>query len=505
LSCTMACRRYVYAIGIAGFACQTDGKAAQLIQSAGPTGDRLTVKGNIQFVPDFEFSGPVVSVSRTLDQKIEGFGGAFTEASALVFKGMPPEKQQQILEMYFGPSGIGYTLGRIHINSCDFSPGHYSFDDVADDFELKHFDTEVTHDQEALIPLVQKAQQVLASHGRGLKLLAVPWSPPAWMKTSGKMDGSDHPGLKEECRWTWAQYFSKWITAYKAHGIPIWAVTPQNEPRNVAIWEACVYAPEQEMSFVAEHLGPALRADHPEVKLLIYDHNKNHVYEWSQALYSNPYAAPFADGVAFHWYSGDQFNEVQKIHQEHPDAILLASEATYERWRWAPGTNLADGDWNFGMGYAHDILNDLNVGAGGWIDWNLILDEHGGPNHVDNVCDAAMIGNGNDLFIHPQYYAIGHFSKYILPESRRLESIVTGSTTYQGPTRDYGSCDGQDGLEATSFLRPDALVVVVVLNCGPNPIEFKLQDGSVALKATIPAQGLQTYLLDRDASALFAV
>jgi len=372
---------------------------------------------------------------------------------------------------------------------------------VEGDFELEHFDTGVTHDTQAMIPLLKAAQEVLHKNGRQLKLLATPWSPPAWMKTNGKMDGSGRPGLKDNCKAVWAKYFSKWIDAYKAQGISVWAVTPQNEPENLARWEACVYNPEQEMEFIAGQLGPVLKEDHPEVKILVFDHNKDHVFKWAEALHANPAAEQFAHGVAFHWYTGDQFENVAKIHQRYPKQLLISSEATYERWRWQPGTTMKNGDWTFGLGYAHDILNDLNSGASAWFDWNLIVDQHGGPNHVDNVCDAAMVGNGTEMYIHPQYYGIGHFSKYIHPGSKRLESSVTGSQKYEGPTRDYGICNEQDGLEATSFLRPDGTVVVVVLNCGKQPVDFKLQDDSLALMATIPAQGMQTYLLERDPPA----
>jgi len=482
-----------------GAAQLTQARVAQLIQSAGGTADRLTEKGVLNLGPDFEFEGPVVNLSRTLDQTIEGFGGAFTEAAALVFSSMPAAQRHQILEMYFGETGIGYTMGRTHINSCDFSPENYAFNNVDGDFDLEHFDTGVTHDTQTMIPLVKAAQEVLHKSGKQLKVLAAPWSPPAWMKTNGKMDGSGRPGLKETCKEVWAKYFSKWISAYKEQGIEIWAVTPQNEPENVARWEACVYTPQQEMAFIAEQLGPVLKVDHPEVKILVFDHNKDHVLKWAEALHDNATAAEqFAHGVAFHWYTGDQFNNVAKIHERYPKKLLIASEATYERWRWAPGTTMKDGDWGFGLGYAHDILNDLNAGASAWFDWNLILDQHGGPNHVDNVCDAAMIGNGTELYIHPQYYGIGHFSKYIYVGSKRLETTVVGSTRYDGPTRDYGTCNDQDGLEATAFQRPDGLLVVVVLNCGNAAIDFKLQDGDSALKTTIPAQGMQTYLLDAD-------
>mmetsp|Transcript_102891 Transcript_102891/g.276405 ORF Transcript_102891/g.276405 Transcript_102891/m.276405 type:complete len:507 (-) Transcript_102891:160-1680(-) len=484
-----------------------DAASAQLFQSSGTNGDRLARKADLPLVSDFEFSGPTIEISKdSTDQVIQGFGGAFTEASALVFKSLPADKQQKVLDLYFGPYGIGYTLGRVHMNSCDFSPKSYSFDDVDGDFSLAHFDNGVSHDTEVMIPLILAAQdKVREANGAELKLIAAPWSPPAWMKTNGQMDGSDKPGLQDGCQAVWASYFPKWLSAYKARGISIWAITPQNEPENPAGWEACVYDAEQELQFLGEHLGPTLRADHPDVKIFIFDHNKDHVYDWAKALYADPRAQEYAAGVAFHWYSGDSFDHVASMHTDFPQAQLLATEATFERYRWRPGSTLVTGDWAFGEGYAHDIIGDLNAGATGWIDWNLFLNQDGGPNHVDNVCDAAILANttSGEVFVHPQYYAMGHFSKYLVPGSKRLQTSRSNTPTYTGAMRPYGTCTADDGLEATSFLRPDGQIAVVVLNCADGDVAFKLKAGSAALHATIPGHGIQTYLFSSSSSEAF--
>merc|ERR1719436_600444 len=181
------------------------------------------------------------------------------------------------------------------------------------------------------------------------------------------------------------------------------------------------------------------------------------------------------------------------VHQKFPGAQLLASEATYEKRRWQPGTVQAHSVWSFGEGYAHDIIGDLNAGAVGWIDWNLLLDQDGGPNHVDNVCDAAMVADETKgkLFRHPQFYFIAHFSKFILPGSKHLRTEVAPTFTYSGKPRDYGTCTREDGLQAASFLRPDGLLAIVVLNCGDYIIDFKLRDGSRAALARIPPHTIQ--------------
>jgi len=476
-------------------------KSAQLIQSADGTADRLTSRGDVGVIPDFEFAGPTVSVSADMDQELWGFGGAFTESAALVFWGLPEAERARLLELYFGEDGLGYVFGRTHINSCDFSPDYYTFDEVDGDFDLVHFDDNVTHDTTALIPFIKAAQQVLQKNGRELKLLATAWSPPAWMKNNSQMKGSDTPGLKDSCKATWAKYFSRWITAYKNHGIPIWAVTPENEPENNGMWESCVFPAQYELDFIASELGPTLKADHPDVKLFLFDHNKDDVLDWVEALYSHPEAMQYTSGIAYHWYTGDYFESVQEIHRRFPDAIMMSTEATYDQSR-LQGASIADGNWDFALGYAHEIIGDFNAGTVAWFDWNLILDQDGGPNKVGNNCDAPMISDGEHLIIHPQYYAIGHFSKYIPPGSKRLVTSVSKSHSYVGAVRTYGTCDASDGLQATAFRRPDGIIAVVALNCGEEAIDFKLQHGADAIMASIPKRAIQTYLLQGDSDIL---
>jgi len=482
---------------------KVDGQLILMWQTAGNTSDRLLEKTPLHFSDkDFDFAGPVVRVSDTTAQTIQGFGGAFTEASGKVFKNLSDEKKAQLMEDYFGKSGNGYTVGRTHINSCDFSTGSYSFDDVDGDMELKNFNDDLTRDTEALIPLIKAAQDVLKKQNRSLSLLATPWSPPAWMKNqtwnfnTSTMDHSGSPCLKEGMAPVWAKYFSKWLSAYKAHDIPIWAITVQNEPENNASWEACLMTAEEEADFLGKHLGPELASTHPDVGIFVFDHNKDHVYNWTKTIFSDAEASKYATGVAYHWYSGDSFDHLQKIKDEYPQAAMLASEATYEEYRWHNGTTLSTGDWTFGEGYAHDIIGDLNTGAIGWIDWNLILDENGGPNHVDNVCDAAVQANMTlkEVYRHPQYYYIGHFSRFILPGSSVLTTTVENSKSYEGKTRPYGTCSNEDGIEAVSALRPDGNVTVVVLNCGDDRAEFKLEYGGSAVRLELPPRGIQSYL-----------
>jgi glucosylceramidase len=204
--------------------------------------------------------------------------------------------------MYFGASGNGYSVGRTHINSCDFSLDSWSFDDTVDDFDLKNFNT--SHNERWMFPFITSA---LKNTVRPLRLFLTPWSPPAWMKGNGQMDGSSQPGLKKDPRYqdAWALFFSKSISDYKNRGIPVWGITIQNEPEFAAPWEACCYTPEQQLAFLTQHLGPRMRKDHPEVKIMIFDHNRDSLPVWVQTIMTDPVGRQYADGSAFHWYVCD--------------------------------------------------------------------------------------------------------------------------------------------------------------------------------------------------------
>ncbi len=370
-------------------------------------------------------------------QEIEGFGGAFTEAAALILFKLPVERQREILAAYFDPThGHAYTLCRTHINSCDFSLGNYAYAEMEGDVELRHFS--IDRDRQALLPLIQAAQQAA---GRPLKLLASPWSPPSWMKTNGDMC---HGGqLKPEYRTAWAEYFCRYVRAYEREGIPIWGLTVQNEPEAVQVWESCLYTGEEERDFVRDYLGPAL-AQHGmgDIRLLIWDHNRDRMVERASAVLSDPEAAKYVWGTAFHWYVADKFDNVQLVHDLFPDKHLLFTEGCQEG-----GPHL--GEWQVGERYARSMINDLNRWTVGWIDWNLLLDTTGGPNHAGNLCSAPILADtqSGEIYFQSSYYYIGHFARFVQPGARRILCATS-----------------HDALEAAAFRNPDGQIVVIVLN-----------------------------------------
>jgi glucosylceramidase len=422
-------------------------RPVQIVLSAKDTQNRLTAqKPAVLTKSDIPESAATVTLdtSKTF-QTIIGFGGAFTESAAYALSKVSPEKRAEALKAYFDPKdGLGYAICRTHINSCDFSLDNYAYDETAGDTKLEHFD--ISRDRKLLIPMIKDA---MAVKGAQFTLFASPWSPPAWMKTNNDMN---HGGqLKPEYRQAWALYYAKYIQAYKKEGIDIWGVSVQNEPAAVQSWDSCIWSAQEEGQFVRDHLGPALSKQGLEaVKIIVWDHNKDIMIERVTPILSDPQTAKYVWGVGFHWYSGDQFENLDKVHQMYPDKHLLFTEGCQEG-------GVHPGSWAIGERYAHDIIGDLNNWTVGWVDWNMVLDERGGPNHVGNFCDAPIIADGkeNKLMYQSSYYYLGHFSKFIRPGAVRIGCTVKNSS-----------------LEVTAFKNTDGSIVVPVMNRTDQPVTF---------------------------------
>jgi glucosylceramidase len=408
-------------------------------------------------------SSIMIDPTRTF-QKVEGFGGAFTEATAATFYKMSPARQEEIMRASFDKEqGQAYSVCRTHINSCDFALGNYAYTEVDGDTEFKHFSIE--RDRQALIPMIKGATEIAGA----IKLFASPWSPPAWMKTTGQMN---HGGkLKPEYRDAWARYYCRYIREYEREGIPIWGLSVQNEPEATQTWDSCIYTGEEERDFVRDHLGPTLHAEGLErIKLIIWDHNRDRMFERAKAVYDDPEAAKYVWGTGFHWYVGDFFDNVQKVHDAWPDKQLIFTEGCTEK-----GTHL--NSWTLGERYARSMIQDLNHWTVAWVDWNMVLDETGGPNHVGNFCSAPIICDTrtDEVLYQSSFYYIGHFSRFIRPGAKR---ILCAST--------------RDELQTTAFVNPDGEIAVVVFNESEKSITYALKyNGQAALLESIP-RSIQT-------------
>ena len=402
-------------------------------------------------------------------QTIEGFGGAFTEASAVTWQKLSPARREDVLRAYFDrEAGHGYSLCRVHMNSCDFALGNYAHVETPGDVELKSFSIE--RDRQALLPFIRAAQRVA---GGPLKLLVSPWSPPAWMKSNGEMNRGGK--LLPQFANAWARCFVRFIEAYECEGVPVWAVSVQNEPDATQTWDSCTYSAEEERDFVRDHLGPELlKAGLGRIKIVVWDHNRNRMVERASVIYSDPEAAKYVWGTGFHWYGEDHFDQVQLVHDAWPDKQLLFTEGCQEG-----GPH--DGSWDLGERYAHSMINDLNRWTVGWIDWNLVLDQTGGPNHVGNLCSAPiLVDTASDGLLHQSsYFYIGHFARFIKPGARRVLCAATS----------------QD-LEAAAFVNPDGSTATVVMNRTEEHRGFVVRSGSSYVSTELPPRSIATYLTD---------
>ncbi|MFW5891315.1 MAG: glycoside hydrolase family 30 protein [bacterium] len=369
-------------------------------------------------------------------QKIIGFGGAFTEAAAYTFYQMPKDKQTEVINAYFNiETGLGYNLGRVSINSCDFSLGNYTY---VDDYDTSLTSFNINRDKKFVIPMIKFAEVIRKDK---LDILASPWSPPAWMKTNNDMN---HGGkLLDKYKQVWANYYIEFIKAYNNEGVNIFALSVQNEPAAKQVWDSCIYSKEEERDFVRDYLGPTLEnSSFKDTKLLIWDHNRDIIFDRVNTVLEDNIANKYVWGIGFHWYVSEAFENLTKVHNTFPDKHLLFTEGTVEG-------GVALGDFSTGERYARNMIGDFNNYCEGYIEWNLMLNELGGPNHVGNYCDAPIIYNTktDKLFYNSSYYAIGHFSKYIKVGAIRIASKLES-----------------DKLNHVAFLNPNGDVVIIVQN-----------------------------------------
>jgi len=399
-------------------------------------------------------------------QDFIGIGGAITDASAETFFKLPADKQEEILNAYYDKEkGIGYTLARTTIHSTDFSSGSYTYIKEGD-AELKSFTIE--HDKKYKIPLIKKA---ISKAGGALTLYASPWSPPAFMKSNNSMLKGGK--LLPEFYQPWANYFVKFIQAFEKEGIPIWGITVQNEPMATQTWESCIYTAEEERDFLVKNLGPTMhKAGFQDKKILMWDHNRDLIYQRAQTYFKDPEVKKYVWGLGFHWYedwSGGlpMFDNVRLVKEAFPDMHLLFTEGTPEDF------NPAELEmWALGEEYGESMIHDFNNGAEGWTDWNILLDEVGGPNHVGNFCFAPIHGDTRtgEVKYTNSYYYIGHFSKFIKPGAKRIIS---------SPSRSQ--------LLSTAFLNPDGSIVVIVMNKTEKETDYFLWvDGKAVPVKSLP-------------------
>ena len=422
-------------------------------------------------VPSSAQSQPTIRVGADkVGPPMIGFGGALTESAAHVLAQLPRDKRQQVLRSYFDPKdGIGYTLARTHMTSCDFSLKSWSLDDAADDRSLRKFSLAPMRSEQ--LPLIRDVQKLVGKDR--FKLVASPWSPPAWMKTNSEMI---HGGqLRDDARSAWADYYVRFVkTMRDDEKIPVWALTVQNEPDAAQLWESCLYSAREERDFVAEVLGPALeKAKLSDVKLYGWDHNRSGLEERAVVMLGNPDSAKYLSGLALHWYQQEDFAASSRVLKQFPNTQILFTEGCVEG-----GPHLDE--WEPAERYARNMIGDFSNGVCGFIDWNIALDTQGGPNHVGNFCHAPVLVDtkSGEVRVQPSFYYIAHFSKFVRAGARRLAS-----------TSDDNS------VHSIAFANPDGSRVIVIANPGDVPRDITIAVDNEVRAAPLPPHAIQTHIV----------
>jgi glucosylceramidase len=408
-------------------------------------------------------------------QTFIGIGGAVTDASAETFGKLPENRREELLKAYFSnTNGISYNAVRVNIAACDFSSSSYDYIEPGDSL-LKSFS--IAHDEKFRIPLLNAIKK---DYVNNLLVFASPWSPPAWMKSNKSVlhGGSLLPVYRK----AWADHFVKFIDEYSRRGLYVWAVSPQNEPMAIQRWESCIYSADEESEFIGRYLGPALEnSKYKSTKIIAWDHNRDLIFQRASSIMRNKAAAKYVWGFGYHWYEtwtgGDmQFSNVKLVKESFPSKELVFTEGCVEKFN-------ADslGSWRLGERYGHSMVNDFNCGTSAWFDWNILLDEKGGPNHVGNLCYAPVHANTStgELTYTSSFYYIGHFSKFIRPGARR---VAVSSNRYD--------------LETTGFINPNGDIVVIVLNGSESKIDFKLCDKNMAAGLSSLPHSIMTLVIN---------
>ena len=522
--------------------------AEVLLTSA--AGDRLAPQAAVNFRHGNPDAGNIVRVDpHVLKQTLDGIGSSFTEASAFVLAHLEPQARADVMRNIYGEQGANFSLARTPIGATDFAlEGKYSYADVAGDAALGHFSIAVDSDGFSaerypgirdesfdLLPMIREALEIKRrQQDSALRIVASAWTAPPWMKDieewyrPGAAD-NDYSGtggaLKPEYVAAYADYLVRYIEAYKREGVPIWGLTPVNEPLgNSGQWESMHFTAESQRDFIRDHLGPALHASgNADVALFILDHSRSHLEQWADTIYTDPACAAYVSGAAVHWYESTfkVYEDIlDRVHDRYPAFSIMHTEGCiddlgkdappgvrdpvgYKESGWFDNDdfwwNANASDWAYSVTwpgvnaedhpmytpvhrYARNIIVSLNHWVSGWIDWNIVLDRRGGPNHVGNYCGAPIMIDVSTGYVYytPIYYVLAQFSRTIRPGDRAVQ------TDRYLPRLD------QDALHASASIDNGGMLSVQVLNTSSSPIDYGLRIGAQHAPVKIPANALQT-------------
>ena len=473
-----------------------DGPAARVWVTSADRAELLHDRGTVAFGtrPTGELT-ITVDPSRTY-QTMDGFGASITDSSAAVLYRLDPAAREQAMRSLFDPArGIGVSALRQPIGSSDFTDEpHYTYDDVPagqTDFALAHFS--VAHDQAQILPLLRRAKAL----NPRLAVIATPWSPPAWMKTTDSLIGgrlTDDPRIYA----AYARYFVKFVQAYQAAGVPVDFLTVQNEPQNRKpnAYPGMDLPVAQEVKLI-EAVGPALRAAGLRTRILAYDHNwsthpgdiattppgedpeTDYPYEVLDSL-----AARWVAGTAYHCYFGDPSAQTA-LHDSHPDKGIWFTECSGSHGPTDPPAKFFRDTLTF---HARNItIGTTRNWAKTAITWNIALDADGGPHNggCDTCTGLLTLEADGSVSTNAEYYTIGHLSKFVKPGAVRIASTSFGTTGWNGQIMDV------------AFRNPDGSTALVVHNENDDPRTFAVAVGGRSFDYSLPGGALATFTWPR--------
>ena len=404
-------------------------------------------------------------------QKFRGFGGAVTDSCWCAVKVLPTSEQEKIIDALFSPSGLDYNMTRVPMHTTDFSPFSKTYIDEYDD-ELKTFD--ISWDKERLDFYLRCNAK---KNGQLFTMLSV-WSPPAFMKDNNSLFKGGK--LLDKYKKAWAEYFCRFIEEAGKMGIKFDCLSTQNEPDAVQTWESCIYSAQDEALFIRDFLHPALvKHGYGDIKIAIWDHNRDIIIQRCLDSFAIDGVRDLVWGIAYHWYCSEKSENLSTIHALFPEKEIFLSECCVElAYDSTTGKASVSGLWEHGERYARHIINDFNNYSQAWIDWNMCLDEQGGPNHVGNFCEAPIMIDKNTKTVHymNSYYYIGHFSKFI----------------HEGATRVYCANDAVKNIYSTAFVNTNGEVVTVILNTSNRYREVTLTIDGQGTSLTLPPHSILT-------------
>jgi len=522
-------------------------KSSQIIVTS-EAGDKLANKVNVAFHEGKPEGHVILIRPDIIKQTMTGVGTSFTESSAFVLAHLEKNGRLEVMRNIYGKDGANFALARTHIGATDFAvQGKYSYAEVKGDKKLEHFSIAVdksgfdkskypgikdeTFD---LLPMIKEANWIKSEQqDKDINVIASAWTAPPWMKDIDDwyLSGTEATGmegtggeLKPEYIATYADYLLKYLEAYKKEGINIWGLTPVNEPHgNSGQWESMHFTPESQSTFIKQYLGPRLKAgDHKNVKLLIYDQNRDGLEHWADTLLADDDTSKYVYGTAVHWYESTfkVYEDIlDKVHNKYPEFDIIHTEGTiddlgkpapegildpvgFQESDWFDNDsfwwNQNATDWAYTATwapdpedhpiytpvhrYARNIIVSFNHWMSGWIDWNIVLDQDGGPNHVGNFCGAPIMINRKtgQVYYTPIYHVLAQFSRTIRPGDKAVQAIK-----YLDGLED-------DVLHTSATINEDKLLSVQLLNTSKQPVSYKLQIGIQNAKVIIPANAVQT-------------